>query len=196
MSIEQNRFGEQFSEQESRQQRWNELTVEIDQIKDRLGKGIDEGIKEAVIGLRALDVNVTQSCEGHNDHGTGGPYIDVESDLNTVHEKVLEPMYGNLDDKETQQKFDDLVEEINYNNLRERKKLIELLDEFYTGRETPYEIRLSVSPMARSWSRLENQGVGLQTIEEDAEKKNLRLKMFKAEMDDFKEFLKNKFFQT
>lgn len=195
MSIEQNRFGEQYSEQEIRQQRWEELVAEIDQIKDRLGKGIDEGIKEVVIGLRALDVNVTQSCEGHDDHGTGGPYIDVESPLNTSYENALEPMYGNFDNKETKQKFDDLVNEIEINNLNERKKLIGLLDEFYANRQTPYEVRLSISPMARAWSRLENQGVGLQKIEMDQEKKDLRLKMFKTEMDDFRDFLKNKFFQ-
>ena len=30
------------------------------------------------MALNALSVNTVQSCEGHLDHGTGAPYIDIE----------------------------------------------------------------------------------------------------------------------
>ena len=52
---------------------------EIEQITDGLNKSIDEGIRDAVAVLRALNLDTTQSCEGHLDRGSPSPYIDLHA---------------------------------------------------------------------------------------------------------------------
>jgi hypothetical protein len=48
--------------------------------------------------------------------------------------------------------------------------------------------------MARGWSRIENQGVEFQDIENDPAKKKEMLQKFQAEMAEFTRFMKDKFF--
>jgi hypothetical protein len=52
---------------------------EVSDITDGLNLSIDEGIREAVAVLRALNVDTTQSCEGHLDEGSPSPYIDIRA---------------------------------------------------------------------------------------------------------------------
>ncbi len=204
MSIEHN-HNEQESEWEApdstkelteKEGLWRQFAEEIDKIRDRLGKKVDEGIKEALIGLRAFDIHTTQSCEGHENWATGGPYIDVESPKNKeLNERFRELIEKDVD-RDEDEEFANLKKEITKNNLEERKKLIALLDEFYKGRDVSFEVRLMIDSMAGGRSRLENQGVDMQQIEDDMEKKKERLKAFQEEMRSFQEFIKSKFFQS
>jgi hypothetical protein len=84
---------------------------------------------------------------------------------------------------------------IEVKNLEERKKLTVLVEEFYKERIVPDEIRITICPLALGWSRLENQGVDLQPIEENKENYRKRLQKFQNEMGEFVTFLKGKFFQ-
>jgi hypothetical protein len=52
--------------------------AEVSHITDGLNLSIDEGIREAVAVLRALNVETTQSCEGHLDQGSPSPYVDIQ----------------------------------------------------------------------------------------------------------------------
>lgn len=51
----------------------------IEDVTDRLGKPIEEGIREAVVLLNVLDIATQQSCEGHEDESDGLPFpwIDI-----------------------------------------------------------------------------------------------------------------------
>lgn len=50
----------------------------VEQIADKLGKGIDPGIKETVVALMLDDFPTSQSCEGHPDQNEGLPFPWVE----------------------------------------------------------------------------------------------------------------------
>ncbi len=56
---------------------FEEALDETNQLADRLGLGIDDGIKETVAALRMHGFDTTGSCEGHLDHGLAYPWIDI-----------------------------------------------------------------------------------------------------------------------
>lgn len=166
---------------------WEKMRGRIDLVKDRLGLGIDENIKEAVIGLSLFEINTVGSCEGHLDHGTRAPYIDIQAKDIPEKEKEIEQFEN---DKTKRKK---IIEEITQMDLAERKKIIPLLDEFYTSRISPFHSRLI--PRSNVWgeTRIESLGAELQEIENE-ETKKMRLKEYQDEMKAFSNFLKEKYF--
>ncbi len=67
---------EQSKEKESMEKRteeWEKMAKEVETWTDAKGKGIENGIKEAVIGFNLLGLTTEQSCEGHSDEW-GMPY--------------------------------------------------------------------------------------------------------------------------
>ena len=58
---------------------WQQMSHELSQITDGLGKGIDSGIMDTVVSLSVLGVPTRQSCEGHLKWSTGAPWVDVEA---------------------------------------------------------------------------------------------------------------------
>jgi len=59
---------------------WGEKRKEIDEIGDLEGRGIDEGIKEAVVAFNMHELPTHNSCEGHIDHGLPYPFVEVAAD--------------------------------------------------------------------------------------------------------------------
>lgn len=165
------------------------MSNRAEKTKDKLDLTIDEGIKVATTALNVLGVNTTASCEGHLDHGTNAPYVDVEASEARGLAKRLDDAEGQKKDAEAENIFS----EIERKNLEERKKLIPYLDEFYDGRNVSYDTRLIIRPLARHWSRIESQGVDLQEIADEKEKAQ-KLESYQKEMKDFAEFLKRKYF--
>lgn len=186
---------EQSADIIERQKRLNDARLEVEQIVDALGKHIDEGIKEGIAVFRASDINTTGSCEGHDDHGTGGPYIDVESkELNALQKKI--DVLPRPEDPEADDPQREVIRhEMLVKNLEERKKLATLLEEFYCDRPANWDARLYINSLANGWSRLESQGVEFQDIETDPSKKKENLSRFQYEMQDFIAFTKKKFFE-
>ncbi len=191
-------------EKNEKLQRWEEARQEIDQIADKLGKGIDANIKETIAVFHVLNINTKGSCEGHVNRGTFAPYVDIESqdidDLeNQLDEigKALEKAKAAVDFQVTlenaKEKANQIYKEIERKNLAERKKVMAYLEEFYENRHVPYHQRLILEGLARGWTRLESQGVDLQKIESD-EIKQQRLIEYQNEMKAFTEFLKEKYF--
>lgn len=175
-------------EKNEKQRRWDESAERIERTADALGRGVDQNIKETVIGLNLLDINTTASCEGHLDHGTNAPYIDIEAkEVAELENRVKEA--GNIENKETES----IIEKIKQKNLEERRKALIVLDEFYRDRQAPFHKRLTIQGMARDRSRLESQGADLQKIEPEEIKKQ-RLSEYQEEMREFSSFLKDKFF--
>jgi len=94
---------------------WEEALRRIERTVDKLGHPVDLGIKETVVGLNLCGINTSGSCEGHEDHGTFAPYIDVHaagvselsekwrqlSDEAEQNETLLEITRMNLEERET-----------------------------------------------------------------------------------------------
>ena len=53
------------------------MDTNIGILKDKLGRPVDESIKESVLSFNRAGFVTTQSCEGHLDHAYPAPYIDV-----------------------------------------------------------------------------------------------------------------------
>lgn len=178
---------------EEKSKNWQQNLQEVDQLADALGQGVDEGIKETVAAFHAFEIHTTASHEGKLNRYPI-PYIDVESpDIEDLKQK-LEEIRNKHDTSDTEE--ESIREEILRRNLIERKKIIPLLEEFYTRRTVPYEIRLGITAMARGWSRVQSQGADFQEIEKDTDAKKERLKLFQEEMGAFTKFLKDKYFST
>lgn len=180
---------------DDKERRWQEVLVKIESIADGLGHTIDEGIKEGVAALMLLGIHTVGSCEGHEDWGTGGPYLDIRSD-------EAEALYEELDrcgDEEVEEiglRAEEIRKQITIKNLEERRKIIPLLEAFYNERKVPQETRLVIQSLALGWSRVESFGVNLQERETDQEEKKKRLQSFQKEMMEFSNFLKGKFFSN
>jgi len=176
---------------QEKEQKWQEKLKGVEQLADKLGLGVDGGIKETVAAFHVFEINTTSSHEGKIDRNPV-PYIDVESaDVEELDRKLDEVETNNQTDASEEQSIRDKIFK---RNLEERKKVITLLEEFYTERKVPYEVRLNIHPMARGWSRIQSQGADFQEVEQDQEKVKERLQQFQGEMRAFTEFLKNKYF--
>ncbi len=167
-----------------KQERWDQVAAEVENIRDRLGKEIDPGIKQAVVALRTLGFKTDASCEGHLNRGHKAPWVDVGMKLKEAHEK------GERADPETEQRMLEAQKEV----LAEQAKLLDFLSEFYENRQVPIRSRLILNFFGNS-ARLINQGEGVQgclTAEEQLQ----HLNDFRQEMADFTDFLKDRFFRA
>lgn len=176
------------NEQNQKNKSWESAFIWVNTLHDKLGKGIDKNIQEAIVALTLLGINTTASCEGHLDHGTYAPYIDIQT-------KEINDLDQSLRQAKEKEEAEAIIEEIKRKNLEERKKLIIFLEEFYEKRQCSFECRLVVQSLARGWSRIESQGAGIQPIQ-TVELKKQKLEKYQKEMTDFTSFLKRKFFEN
>ncbi len=177
---------------QEKEQGWREKLRDIDQLADQLGLGVDEGIKETVAAFHVFEINTISSHEGKIDRYPV-PYIDVESAGIVELDRRLEGL-EDKEDEESEQEAESIREEILRRNLAERMKIIPLLEEFYSERKVPYEVRLGIDSRARGWSRIQSQGAEFQEIESDEAARKQRLRLFQEEMRAFTDFLKHKYF--
>ena len=165
---------------DEKQKRWDEITAEIETIGDGRGHGIDEGIKKPIIGLMSFDFPTSQSCEGHLDQsGTPFPWVQIMAD---EPEQYDHP-------PETNPKWIAL-------NQIQRDKMVLLLEEFYTNRNTTPDAKIIMDDIGNYGTfRLQSQG-GSEI--EDLPKSGLvdKYSLYVSEMEDFGAFLKEKFFKS
>ncbi len=126
--------------------------IQLADVTDKLGMPIDEGIILPVAALRACDFNTTGSCEGHLDRPkAGGPYITIESAEAYLYEQKMKGV--TFDGQE----FNLYREELRGKNLKVRRRLLKLIDEFYRDRASPTKIYIrNIGP---GTSKLRCQGV-------------------------------------
>lgn len=187
---------------------WEQKSKEIDGIKDRLGKGLDEGIKEAVTGLQVLGINTTQSCEGHLEWGIGAPWVEVAAPQSKQLIQLEEQAHktfqeaeavfeneGHFTDEITA-KFDEahaLRQEVKRLNLVEAAKVMPLLGAFYKNRQdTSFDKRLILSFLSNGRARIESQGAAFQETA-PSEIKQQKLAEYQEEMRAFTKFLRVKY---
>lgn len=178
-----------------RQVRWDEAAKRVDQIGDKLGMPIDKGIKKAVIAFHILGIESSGSCEGHlNRPGTEGPWIDIDAEgTYELLDKIDKETPSGKDEDKWQER---LRREVEPQNLEARKKALELLGQFYTGREEipPIDRRIIISGVG--WGgRIHPQGASLLKIEPDETTRKQKLAEYQQEMRQFSGFLKRKYFE-
>jgi len=166
------------------QQKFNASKQEVERIVDALGKGIDEGAKETVAILRAMDFPTSSSCAGHTEEdGYCPPYIEICS-------KAPE---GWKEDKAKQDVW--RTENLKYKNM-----LAPLLEEFNKDRDIQSDCRLTLANMGiLGGFRLEAVGtymkreeLGLKNIEDVINK----IRQYQKEIAEFTIFLKQKFLEN
>ncbi len=201
---------------DEKQLKWQQIRHEVENIKDKLGKGIDENIKSVVISLKANNFGTTGSCEGHKDWAYPWPWIEVESPLS---EDLLDnPRYKELGaksrasrqgsdvmSKEDNQELESLIKRQKQENEKEYQRLQGLLAEFYALQSKQNNDNLANSSklgiIKGSWNQSHLQpleGPDLRPQEAQGlwsdEEKEQKLISYRQEINRFSEFLKNKFF--
>lgn len=163
---------------------WEQKRKEIDEIKDGLDLGIDEHIKEAVTALNVYEFSTNQSCEGHLDkeeHGTTFPWVEIYA---------LQPKDWRKSKGEKKEK---LEEEWRIENLQQQKRMMDLFAEFYQDRQTPFDARLTFKNIgAFGGFRIQSFGGEVMKLLPLQEKED-KLKLYRKELDNFTQFLKEKF---
>lgn len=160
---------------------WEKKIAEVEKITDGLGYPIDGGIKNAVAAFNLSGFPTDGSCEGHTegDHGEVFPWIDVSF-----------PEPEEWRDNENEQK------KWRMENLVLQKNILGLLEEFYMERKTPMELRLMPRYIGAFGAfRIQSVGADLSELVPPAELKAYHSR-YKAEMDAFTDFLKERYFAS
>lgn len=191
----------------SREQSWQEMRSRVTHMKDKLGKEVDPGIAETVVVLNLLSIPTTQSCEGHLDHGTGAPWIDIEdtnisersNEVNRLFQHALQLQRQQVQiTEETVRLFEEAhqaKQDVKRLHLAIRQKLLNYLASFYEQRQVPFDVRLVIqSRDTTGRSRLESQGADFQETA-SLEIRRLKLTVYQEEMRRFTVFLKQQYFQ-
>ncbi|NTV22698.1 MAG: hypothetical protein HGB03_04035 [Candidatus Yonathbacteria bacterium] len=171
-----------------RKSQWDTVQAEVQLITDRLGFGVEAGIKDTVTAFRAYEFTTSQSCEGHEEtDGTQGelfPWVEI-----------CAPEPEHFDDSEGGMRKE-LEHQWTIENLQQRQNMTNLLSVFYSQRETPFDARLTFDRIGAFGSfRVQSFGatiIPLLSQEEQHEK----LTLYRKEMSDFTDFLKNEFLNT
>jgi len=162
-----------------KQQRLIEIREKVETIKDKQGKGVEEGIKESVTALLANDFPTSQSCEGHiGEKGASYPWVEIYTP---------EPE-GWRENKEKQREW-------TIENLKQQKRMTDILAEFYKDSETPLDARLNFSYIG-TFGGFRIQSIGSENMSslppEEQKQKN---EAYRKEMAVFTAFLKKRFFE-
>lgn len=165
---------------------WEERENEIEKISKSNSKyPIDKDIKTLVIALKSFDFPTESSCIGHID----GEEISFPS----IGFSITPP-------KETLSK-DNAIEYKEHRNkyLSAQEKLSKLLGEFYTQRDIPFELKLSIGIYKNNkWGAFYLESYGAHGAVEQSlsvKEKKEKLPLYQKEMIDFGEFLKKKFLE-
>jgi hypothetical protein len=183
-------------------QQWTEVAEQAGTITDALGKPIDRGIFDAVVALNLLGFATVQSCEGHSEHGTRAPYIDiVPTDTDELHDQ-LDAMRvthaSELDDdneSDVHRDYDRLSHDIEQRTLEEQERVVSLLSSFYEHHRTSYLNMLTAATPVFGMLRIQSIGAELQRVAAP-ELSAARLRGFQDEMQAFTAFLKQTYFAS
>lgn len=163
---------------------WEQKRAEVDKITDRLGLGIDEKIKETVTAFRVHEFSTSQSCEGHIH----------ERKKEGQEEKIFPWVEIYAPEPEGWQESEEKEKEWTIENLRQQQKMMGFFDEFYQGREIPFDARLAFDGIG-AFGGFKVQSFGAETMALFShEEQKQKLELYRKEMNDFTKFLKDKHF--
>lgn len=169
-------------EKSEREILWERKQEEVDKIVDGLGQGVDDGIKESVVAFVVHNFPTAASCQGHiaedgtEKRGEPYPWVDVCAPEPKGWEK-------------SKKKKEQWVAE----NSKQRQKMEELLKEFYKDRQNTNDARLSFENIG-IFGRFRIKSSGGESIKSlNLEQQRQLQEIYRKEMNDFAEFLKQKF---
>src|SRR5579875_2263205 len=178
---------------------WDEMAALCERVVDRLGTPIDPQIFEAIVAFNLLGITTTASCEGHEDHGTYTPYIDIkaqggqeaeqaERDAWQQSEQLRQQGASQEEFAAARQRVWPLKRQAQVYQLEIRTTLLRYLDAFYAQRTVSADRRLALQYHVYT-TRLESQGAGLQEGRTE-EERGQKLRDYQDEMTSFAAFLK------
>jgi len=215
MSIEQPKMQE-TSEDQDKNLKLEEIRQEVENIGDRIGRPIDEGIRETVAMFKANELPTSDSCEGHVERGLPVPYVEVSAPnepqerfvgQNEVFEKVAKK-YNITPEEAKTSKIDEAyweaMKECSQNEEteeykkwnEENEKLLAkgqgLLEEFYKERQVEPNVKLQIEEGVGTY-RIHNGGEDYQSIIEEEqeysdEEKKVRSEKLEKYRFEMKEF--------
>lgn len=166
---------------------WEKTIQELRSINtDNEGLEIEKGIIETVAAINLNGIPTIQSCGGHfEDDIKRTPYINVCAPKN---ENSTHPTSGELNEPWKAEMFEE--------NSKLRHQVVTLLTEFYSNRTTPHSIRLTISRSSEVGDfYIESLGgEDIPSLPENEQK--IMFEKCKKEMQDFTEFLKERFFSA
>lgn len=211
---------------ESKEQRLEDIRHDVDNICDKLGHPIDEGIKETVVMFKANGLPTSESCEGHIESGLPFPWVGVSAPNEPEErfvgqtksfEKVAKK-YG-ITPKEAKsfkiaEAYWEALKECSQNEEteeymewgKENKELLEkaryFLEEFYKERSVNPDIKLEIYETGPF--RIHHSGEDYRLIveekqdfsEEEKKSRAEKIKKYRPEMNEFTKFLKEQYFNA
>ena len=202
--------------------RWRHYETAINRVVDAEGEPVDPGIKDALVALNALEINTTNSCEGHVDKGCGVPWIRIESPRDPDEHfqdeiatcQAMANKFGvSLDDvrrgacaeakdaaAEIYLKNDETVAFHNWkqSNRELRQRVVTLLDSFYSNRETSTDSRITIDDYGDDSFKI-SVGAAEKPIDKTGNTQikaaiEARLQLDRQELNALTEYIKNLLF--
>jgi hypothetical protein len=190
-----------------KQQQWESVNEVFRSTVDGRGKRLDSGILQTVVALNVFSFSTIASCEGHMDWGHAAPWVDLSTEnytelqekykqLSLMRKKILGEGVSEVRKIKEQDPLEDLrrqEEVLRQPLLRKIQLLFSLLDNFYTGRVVPFDVRLNLRPLGALVVRMESQGAIIQASSEL--RRFDKLREYQLEMETFCQFLQRRFFK-
>lgn len=215
-------MSEEHSEKE---EQWRKVAEHFQRVTDGLGRPIDPPIFETVVALNVLDIPTTMSCGGHIDDGRGLllPWVDIRAShpqgdklqkkirkLNKRADKLRRKgerqqkngsswLAVKATEKElnaTYRKIHPLRRQLRLLQCDTRARLVQLLTQFYEGRQVPFDQRLILQVGGDGHTRLSHQGGEDFYLNSPYELQRQKLETYREEMQAFTHFLKGVYYQS
>lgn len=183
---------------------WKAADQGMDDVGDALGKEIDPGIRKTVVAFNVIGLPPSMSCEGHLSWGCPHPWVDIA--------EPNEPKRFKGGSAEKMKEETDEYKKWIAANKELREMAERLLDEFYKDRKVQKEVKIGIENRAAGRFRIQNGDSVFLGEKEYGTKKKKQSKLAKdltaeerkklkeeylpdlqREMDDFAEFIKQKF---
>lgn len=183
---------------------WERKAAEVAQLVDGLGKGIDPGILDTVVGLQLSGIHTIGSCEGHVHWGVGAPWVALSAPDDEQLRRWEAQRREALAEAEdlaasgaASEKVGDAHRRMHEArlaskavHLRASETALALLEQFYSHRHVTADRRLILTMTWNGGARLQSQGAVFQEVLADDQRAR-KLVGYQQEMDDFTAFLKN-----
>lgn len=212
-------------ERNEKEEQWRKVAEHFQRVTDGLGRPIDPPIFETVVAFNVLDIPTSMSCGGHIDDGRGLllPWVDIRAShpqadklqkkirkLNKRADKLrrkVERQQKNgsswLTVKATEKelsatygKMHPLRKRLRMLQCDTRAKLVQLLTQFYNGRQVPFDQRLILQVGGDGHTRLSPQGGEDFYLNAPYELQRQKLEAYREEMQTFTLFLKDVYYHT
>lgn len=179
-------------------QYWQTVQEYFSKVSDGHGTPIEHAVFEAVVALNALGLKTHQSCEGHLDHGTCGPWImvvNVEArelyrQAGDAMEQAQQKAYSSTEQRALYARYHALKGQADALIAVDHAKLLLYLRDFYELHPTvSHDCRLTAYSRVAGYVHLECLGTRIQPARTE-EEKACWLQVYREEMQAFAAFLK------